>query len=63
MWFQGKTLTIMIKSNYPKIAHISRGLTEKKSEISLKNTPSDLYDAGAKFEFIMESIVYNPRLM
>ena len=48
---------------YPKIAHISRGLTEKKIEISLKNTPSDLYDAGAKFEFIMESIVYNPRLM
>lgn len=41
-------------SIYPEFRYIRCGLTEKKVKFMKKNMPSDLYDVGEKFEFIME---------
>lgn len=49
-------ILLSIYCMYPKISDINYGLTDKKSEIYSENTPSDFYDADAKFQLIMEII-------
>ena len=58
-----KVMLLSIYCRHLKIGDINHGLTDKKKWIFFLNTPSDLYDADTKVEFIMEIILDKPRLI